>query len=479
LLVRHSAVYALGRGGPGLINFLALALYTRLLTPEEYGQYALVLAGLGLVQVIGFQWLALCLARFLPANRDTPKRLLAEIKFLFAVLALVFSAVGFAIMLLWPDQVWQRLLALAVPLLITQSWFELNLYFASTTLNPGLYGRMNVIKSAVSLSVGSLLAWLGLGAYSPLWGLLLGTNLATLVIGRSIWQDIKPVPPDPEKIKTLLAFGIPLAANFALTWIVSSSDRFLLGWLLGVESAGQYAVGYDLAQQSIGTLLMIVNLAAFPLVVHALEQDGPEAARRQLQKNGTAIFSLAFAASVGIAVLAPLLGSLLLGAEYGDTAVELLPWVAIAAALSGLKSYYFDTAFHLGHSTIKLVWISIGAALINVIFNLVLIPRFGVLGSAYATILTYCAAMAGSAFLGSRYFVMPAIMPLVMPALIISASTAITARLAMYHGGWEGLGFGLLAGVVAALVSAIGINLVGIRHALQRRVQLLRMSLRL
>ena len=479
MLVRHSVLYALGRGGPGLINFLALALYTRLLTPEQYGQYALVLAGLGLVQVIGFQWLGLCLARFLTANRDAPERFLSEIKFLFAVPALVFSAVGLVVMLLWPDPVWQRLLALAVPLLIAQAWFQLNLFHAAATLNPGLYGSINLTKSAVSLALGSLLAWLGLGAYSPLWGLLLGASLATLVIGRSVWRDIKPIRPDPEKIKTLLVFGMPLAANFALAWVVSSSDRFILGWLLGVGSAGQYAVGYDLAQHSIGTLLMIANLAAYPLVIHALERNGTEAARSQLQKNGTAIFSLAFAAAAGVAVLSPLLGRLLLGVEYGDTAVELLPWVALAAALSGLKSYYFDTAFHLGHGTIKLVWISIGAALINVIFNLVLIPRYGVLGAAYATVLTYCAAMAGSAWLGRRFFVMPAIMPPVLPAMIVSTTTAIAAWVAMQYGGWGGLGFGLLAGVFAALLSAISINLVGIRHELQRRIQLLRMDSRL
>jgi len=476
LLVRHSALYALGRGGPGLINFMALALYTRLLTPVQYGQYALVLAGLGLVQVIGFQWLSLCLARFLSANHDAPERFLSEIKYLFVFPALVFSAVGLLIVILWPDPVWQRLLALAVPLLVAQSWYQLNLFHAAAALNPGLYGRINLTRSAVSLALGSLLAWLGLGAYSPLWGLLLGAGMSTLVIGRSVWRDIRPVRPDPEKIKLLLVFGMPLAANFALAWVVSSSDRFLLGWLLGVDSAGQYAVGYDLAQQSIGTLLMIINLASYPLVVHALEQNGAEVARGQLQKNGVAIFTLAFSAAAGVAVLAPLLGRLLLGVEYGDSAVQLLPWVALAAALSGLKSYYFDTAFHLGHSTIKLVWISIGAALINVIFNLMWIPHFGILGAAYATVLTYCAAMIGSAWLGQRYFDMPAIMPLVVPALVVSASTAFAAWLAMQYGGWGGLAFGLLAGVSAAMLSAISINLVGIRQGIQRRLQKRRMD---
>ncbi len=471
MLVRHSALYVLARGGPGLINFLALVLYTRLLTPEQYGQYALVLAGLGLVQVVGFQWLGLCLARFLPANSDAPGRFLSEIKFLFATLAFLFSAVGLVVALLWPDPVWQRLLALAVPLLIAHAWFELNLIHAAAALKPSLYGRINLTKSAVALALGSLLAWVGLGAYSPLWGLLLGASLSTLVVGRGIWQGVKFIRPDPEKIKMLFAYGMPLAANFALVWVVASSDRFLLGWLLDVGSAGQYAVGYDLAQHSIGMLLMIVNLAAYPLAIHALERSGAEAARVQLRKNGAVIFSMAFAASAGVAVLAPLLGGLLLGAEYRDTAIELLPWVALAAALSGVKAYYFDIAFHLGRGTVKLVWISVAAAFVNVIFNLVWIPHYGILGAAYATVLAYLVGTVASAWLGRHFFVLPNIIPLVVSALIVAIPSAAAAWFAMQYDGWIGLGLGLLAGMLAAMLCAISINLVGIRHGLHRWLQ--------
>ena len=465
--MRNSALYVLARGGPGLINLLALTLYTRLLTPEQYGQYILILTGLGLVQVVGFQWLGLCLARYLPANNETPERFLSDIKFLFVSLALVFSTVGLVIALLWPDPVWQRLVALAIPLLICSAWFELNLIYAATALKPTLYGQLNLTKAAVSLALGLLLAWVGLGAYSPLWGLLLGATLAAFAFGRTIWRGIKLTRPAPERIKTLFSYGMPLAANFALTWVVTSSDRFLLGWLLDVGSAGQYSVSYDLAQHSIGTLLMIVNLAAYPLVVHALEQSGDKAAREQLKKNGAVIFSLAFTASAGITVLAPLLSGLLLGIEYRDTAVELLPWIALAAMLAGIKAYYFDIAFHLGCGTVKLVWVSVGTASVNIIFNLMWIPHYGILGAAYATVLTYLIGTITSAWLGRHFFTLPDITPLVIPALFIATPSAAAAWLAMQYEGWTGLGLGLLAGMFVAMLSAISINLIGIRHEIR------------
>lgn len=457
----------LARGGPGAINFLAIIVYTRLLVPEQYGQYTLVLAGLGLIQLVGFQWLGLCLARFLPKYRNTPELFLSEIKFLFSILAFGFSVLGLIVVLLWPDPVWQRLIAIAVPLLVMQAWFELNLLYAAAALKPGLYGRINLTKSAVALSLGATLAWLGLGAYSPLMGLLLGVSLATLIFARGTWHRVKFSRPKLEKVKMLLAYGMPVAANFALVWVIASSDRFLIGWLLDLGSAGQYAVGYDLAQYSIGMLLMIVNLAAYPLAIHAFESGGQEAAQNQLRKNGSVIFSVALTASVGVAILAPLLGGLLLGVEYREVAIELLPWVALAAALSGIKAYYFDISFHLGGGTMMLVWISAGAALVNVLFNLMLIPSYGILGAAYATVLAYFVGMVASAWFGRRFFVLPDTTPLILPVVAVAIPSAIAVWAATQMGGWMGLVFGLLAGLLVAVLLAISINLAGIRHELR------------
>ena len=56
----------------------------------------------------------------------------------------------------------------------------------------------------------------------------------------------------------------------ALSFVIDSSDRFLLGWLLIDAAVGQYAVAFDLTSFSIGLLLTIVNLAAYPLMIRAL-----------------------------------------------------------------------------------------------------------------------------------------------------------------------------------------------------------------
>jgi O-antigen/teichoic acid export membrane protein len=71
-LLSHAAIYLVARGLPGIIAFLAIPLFTRLLDPADYGRYALVLATASLINALLFQWLRLSLLRYLPAYQDRP-----------------------------------------------------------------------------------------------------------------------------------------------------------------------------------------------------------------------------------------------------------------------------------------------------------------------------------------------------------------------------------------------------------------------
>lgn len=466
MLIRHSFYYLLARGAPGVINFAALALYTRLLAPAEFGRYALIVAGVGLAQVILFQWLKLVIARYLPGYGEQPERFLGAIMALFLWLALIATGLGLALAVLWPDPVWRGLLALAVPLLLAQAWFQCNLTVAATRLAPGLYGRLLASKASLALLIGGTLAWLGVGAYAPLIGLISGHLLALLLFGLAAWNGVRPRNPGSGLLRRQLAYGLPLTVTYALGWVVSSSDRLLIAWLLDDGAVGVYAVGYDLAQHSLGLLLAIVSTAAYPLAVHALERRGPAAAKAQLARNGALIISVAFAGAAGLAVLAPQLVSLLVGDAFRTGAVQILPWVALAAALAGLKSLHIDIAFHLGAQTRQLLASATLAALVNVALNLLLIPSHGILGAAWATAAAFGLAALASLWLSRGVFDMPALLPLLARGSLVAAAAAAAAALGSRWGsGLPALGAGLTLGCAAAAAVALAINLAGLREA--------------
>ncbi len=469
MLIRHSLVYLVARGLPGLVNLAALALYSRLLNAEEFGRYSLVIAGVSMASVIVFQWQWLVLARWLPSRMHDSPRYQGEVLWIFLRLALATTALGVVVATVWLDALWQHLVLMGVGLLIAQSWLELNLTIASAQLQPTRYGRILGTKTLVAIGVGSYLAWIGLGAAGPLLGLIIGGLIAVPIFGWTPWLGVRPVRPAWTDLRAQLHYGVPLIATFALAWVIAGSDRILIASLISVEAAGQYAVGYDLAQQSLGAILAVAQVAAYPLIVRALETNGAEAATEQMRKSAEMIVALSCAGAAGLFALGDLVAASVVGAEFEQSSMMLIPWVALSTALMGVKTYHFDLAFHLGRNSRLLVGIGLTAAVANVALNLVLIPRFGLLGAVYATVCAYSVGLTMSALLGKRLFKLPPFAPILLRSISIALVTAAAASLGpALDDGLVGLGIGLTCGLTAAIATAFAINLAGLRHSFRQ-----------
>lgn len=405
MLLRHSAHYLLASGLPGLINFLAIYLYTRLLTPEEYGRYALVVAGVGLFNVVFFQWLRLALLRFFPAYERDPRPLISTLLASFLIALLLTGCAGFALASLWPSPTLRPFILLGITLLWATAWFELNLELSRIQLMPKRYGAMAAFKSVAAVAIGTSLTLAGLSAYGPLLGLLLGLLFAGAYgLRNAIWR----VPPklDGKKLAELARYGAPLTATFALSYIVSASDRFILASFLGEAEAGLYSASYDLANQSLTLAMSIVNLAAYPLAVRALESGGHDSAKAQMRKNAVMLLAIALPSATGLAVLSPNIAKVVLGDSFSTATAFLLPIVALGSLLAGIRAYIFDLAFQLGRWTKGQILVMSVAATTNVLLNLLWIPPYGIPGAAWATVSAYGAALIASIVLGRKFFQM-------------------------------------------------------------------------
>jgi O-antigen/teichoic acid export membrane protein len=405
MLWRHGLVYLVARGLPGLISLLAIFVYTRLLLPEEYGRYALVIAGVGLANKLAFEWLRLSLLRFLPAAHD-PRILFATLGAGFLCLVGLSALIGIgALLFMDPDTRW--MVGMGLVLLWAQALFELELERARAQLAPRRYGRMALARAAFGLLLGAALAALGLGAAAPLLGMIAATLIALMPPLLQTLREFRLALWDSGLMRRLLHYGAPLTITAGLGFIIATSDRFLIGWLLDDAMVGRYAVSYDLTSFTIGLLLMIINLAAYPLALRALEDRGTEAARAQLSLNLTALLAIGLPATVGLVMLAEPVAEVLLGPDFSGQAMFLIPLVAVAALLRDLKAYYVDLAFYLGRNTLGQMWTAVAASLLSVMLNLWWIPAYGVSGAAAAAVVTYLSAIVLSAWLGRRVFALP------------------------------------------------------------------------
>lgn len=405
MLIKHSALYFLGRLIPGLVSLGSLALFTRMMTPIEYGTYALVLTTVGIVNAVVFQWLNLGLGRFLPAAHLNPVPLLATTLTTFFLLMTVTAFAG-TIVVMFVDQKLKLIAVIALVLIWAQAWFELNLKIVNVRLAATTYGAISSLKALLSVGLGSTFLYFGFGTFGVLAGLCAGFTLAAVPLLRQ-WRDIDFFASSRLLLIQFLQYGLPLTLTLMLTLVLDVSDRFLLNWKLGADAVGSYSSAYDLAQQSLGMLMGVVHLAAFPLVLRVFETDGAAAARSQIEKNGFFLLAVAVPATVGLACLSKNIGFVMLGSGFQQDASRIISVVALAILIGGIKSYYFDYSFQLGREAGGLAWAALGAAGVNLALNFYWIPIYGVLGSAYATLAGFSIGLLLSFLLGRRIFALP------------------------------------------------------------------------
>ncbi len=408
MLLRHSFFYALARGIPGIVNFLAIAIYTRMMTPGEYGAYALVIAAVGLFDSVLFQWLRLGLLRFLPHYSKSPHVLLSTLFLAFLVVIAFTSFLGIAAHFIWEGEQEKRLLIVGLILLWIQGWYELELELARSQLAPIRYGIMSIFKSLFALTVGILFLLYGMGETAPLLGLISGMAVASLLFACREWRFIHPEAFEIPLLKKLLHYGLPMTATYTLAFLVGSSDRFMLGWFLGADAPGLYAPGYDLTQFSLLMLLTVVNLAAYPLVVRAMEHEGIAETREKLKDVLVLSVAVALPVATGLAVCSETIAGVMLGERYHDSASDLIPVIAVSSFLFGIKVFYLDLAFQLSKKTYIEPKIMLVAALVNVLLNLWWIPLFGLIGAASATVVAYGIGGYLAWRLGREVFPLPA-----------------------------------------------------------------------
>lgn len=466
-LVRQVPIYLVGRVIPAALSFVSLAAFTRYLTPTQFGVYSMVIASTGLVNALLYSWINASVLRLLPAANDRGA-FLALTRSLFTTVTAGISVTSIVLLLVLPSQHRVALL-LVLTVTLAQSWFRLHQAVFRAEMRPVLFSALEIARAVGILAFGVLLAQLGYGANGVIAGVVLAYLMPALFTISAVWTGTsKPEADAASARRSFLAYGLPTIASLAFSFVVRSSDRLMLGWLSSPSSAGLYSAGYDLAFQTVDSLLMVANLAAFPLLVRAAEKGDPDDVRKQATQNMELLTAIGLPTTLGLSLLSGELSRTLLGADFATSGTALVPIICVAAMLAGYKSYYFDHAFHVGRRTMTLVTIGAIAASLNVLLNLVAIPRYGGLGAAWATVGSFAVGLVLSWAGGRRVLKMP--IPWAQIAPIVAASLAMSAVILLLPSALGALQVAAklaTAGLSYAVV-AIALDVCGLRTRLAR-----------
>jgi len=377
----------------------------RFVTVSDFGtySYAVTLASLGVaVMASGLQGLAI---RELRIREQDSARILASLFFIREVMALVVY-VGFALFALASaDQsvvavtIVACLAVIARVLDAPELWFQARL----RTKEPALV-RIGTAVVFFALRLG-LLFWaptvMGLivlfVAEQITNGVLISVQYRRAT-GASPFQKA-----EGAETRTLARHATPLAISGIANQINLRADIVIIQAMSGSANVGLYAAAARLSE-----ILYILPTsymsATFPSLLDVREKFGNRSAeyRQQLQRGFDAAFWFGILAVIGTLATADWLVPLLFGADYTESATVLkvhvlaCPFVFMAAILS--KWIVAE----------GLLWLSllrhgVGAAL-SIGLNIALIPEFGIVGSAWATVIAYSSASYLFCFFGRSTF---------------------------------------------------------------------------
>ncbi len=461
----------------GVVGFLTIVLFTRLLGPDEFGRYALAFSVVTLAHVAVFSWLEAAMARFWAAEAPGPG-LAGHFASLYRAafgLSVVFVVLAALALWLWPGDALFRI-ALAAGLAGVPARCLVKLgqerYRAAGDVARAAWLDMGTTVGGLVIGVGFALT--GAGAAAPLLGVGLAPLLALPFVLPGELREARGGRLEPARVRAYALYGYPIAASLALTVVLASTDRFLLAAFMDEAAVGAYHAGYSIANRTLDVMFLWLGSAGQPALVMALERGGAERLKAAAREQLSTFLLLGLPAAAGVALVARPLADILIGEELRAAAASVTPWIALSALLYGLTAYYFGQAFTLGRRTQRLLAAMAVPAAANVILNLMLIPRFGLMGAAWATAASFAIGLAATLIMGRRVLALPVAWDALLRCGAATALMALVVSLMPPLGGLAELALDAATGAAVYAAAALVFNAAGVRDLALRLLQRLR-----
>lgn len=376
------------------IALLSTPIFTRILTEEQYGQFTIFQSWYSIIFI--FTSLNLFLGGYqkgLLLFKDDKEAFTSSQLGLTTLITLLYGVLYCVCPILWSS-----LLELS-PILMGAMFLELLFmpaleFWATRERFDFKYKKYVVISIAMTiLSLGSgIIAVMNTKykvearVYSDVFSKILfaGTLFIFLFIkGRKFYSK--------KYWKYALAFNIPLIPHYLSNYVLSQSDRIMIGKMVGNDKAALYSVAYTISTMMI-LIINAINSSLTPVIYKKLEEfENGVIDSKFLEKKIIAI-TLPICFMIAILCLltmlfAPEVILIFAGKRYME-AIYVVPPVALSVFFIFLYSLFSNVEYY--YQKTKLISVAtFVSAILNLILNAFFIKYFGFCAAGYTTLVSY------------------------------------------------------------------------------------------
>lgn len=381
-----------------LQGLILLPIFTKTLPIEEYGTWVQIMVTIGLIPALIMLGLPNTMIRYLAAAKSRED--IQEGFYSITFVSIISAGIVLVFLLLFAEPISAilfdnrieitRLLGLLVFLecvnLLQYNYFR-------TFQQIKRYSFLLLFRAFLQIVLAGGLVLTGYGILGAVLGYLIASALLLLIMAILIVSEIGIVIPNFTYLREYLSFGLPIVPTSISSWIVNSSDRYLIGILLGIAFVGYYSPGYTL-----GTILnMYVAPLAFLLpatLSKYYDEENWEEVYTILKYSLKYYLLLAIPSAIGLSFLSKSILQILSTPAIAQEGYLITPFIACSSLLFGIYAILMQ-AIVLEKKTKIIGFIWIIAAVVNFVLNILVIPVMGILGAALTTLFAFTIALIG------------------------------------------------------------------------------------
>lgn len=388
-LSKNMLLFTISSFGTKILSFLLVPLYTYVLLAEEYGMVDLITTTVQLlIPMLTLNIQDAVLRYTLDKEYESDEVINIGLKIVFLSSLILGSVLLLAVRFDLIKIKSNYLLFLYVSYIVGALNNNLTMYLKAKNeiKTIAVWGVINTFVTCMLNLVLLLVLKVGINGYmiANISGVFIA-NIGMYINGK-VYSDIKFRKYNNRGLtKKLLQYSTPLVANSISWWINNASDRYILTFFCGVTLNGIYAVSYKIPSILSTIQSFFYNAWSISAITEFDEEDSDGFIGNTYSRYSMFLIWLC---SI-ILCLNIMLAKILYSKEYFQ-AWKYVPYLLVGTVFNGL-GLFEGCIFTAVKKTKEVSKTTILGAIINILFNFILIPVFGASGASVATMLGYIA----------------------------------------------------------------------------------------
>ena len=393
-IVKETSIYFIATIMVSILGFILSLLYSKMFSPYDYGVFSIVYGTYNLITNICSGWIVAAIIRnFKLYEKNSRKKEFYGSFYQFQIfLAIIFIILPNIVLIpLKLDELTKNIFFIFTIIY----FFEQSLLIINTMLrgeqNSKQYSINNILNSFLKIVIILFLYYIvGYTSITVITiSLLLSEIIQYIYMFRKLklGQYYKKGLFNFNIIKEMFLYGFPLMGVSLTSWILNLSDIYIIQFFYTSNEVGLYSYAYSLGNSLFGLLIQFIMLGAYPNIVKAWEEKGKKEASKVIEQYLKIYFFIMIPACFGVMAVAKKFFQNFIDIEYLDS-YKVFIITCISIAVLGLTQYT-NKVWELTKKTKTILLLNIISAILNIILNFIMIPRFTYEMGAVTTLISY------------------------------------------------------------------------------------------